>query len=180
MTDNQLKYPIGLFDNPSVITDDLITEWISVLASFPQNIESETKHLNDEQLDKPYRPEGWSIRQVVHHCADSHMNSFIRIKLALTEENPTIKPYFEERWAELPDSGTMPISSSLKIIEGVHERWVALLQSLTNDQWKRTFIHPEHGKVFSIDAMTGFYAWHCQHHLAHIYLAKKTIEIVSE
>jgi hypothetical protein len=173
MADNQLKYPIGLFVNPPVITDEFISEWISVIASFPQHIESETKYLNDQQLDTPYRHEGWTIRQVVHHCADSHMNSFIRIKLALTEENPTIKPYLEDRWAELTDSNNLPVSSSLKIIEGVHERWGALLKSLTNDQWKRTFIHPEHGKVFSIDAMTGFYAWHCQHHLAHICQAKK-------
>jgi hypothetical protein len=173
MMENRLKYPIGLFVNPPAITDEFISEWISVIASFPKNIESETKHLNDQQLDTRYRPEGWTIRQVIHHCADSHMNSFIRLKLALTEENPTIKPYLEDRWAELTDSNNLPVSSSLKIIEGVHERWVALLKSLTNDQWKRTFIHPEHGKIFSIDEATGFYAWHCEHHLAHICQAKK-------
>jgi hypothetical protein len=173
-----LKYPLGVFNNPKEINDTILNEWISVISVFPFKLKTEIHSLSEIELDTQYRPEGWTIRQVIHHCADSHMNSFIRLKLALTEEQPTIKPYLEDRWAELPDSRTMSIQSSLNIIEGVHERWVTLLKTLTNDQWKRTFIHPEHGKVFSIDEATGFYAWHCEHHLAHIYQAKKSIEIV--
>lgn len=124
--------------------------------------------LSDAQLDTPYRPEGWTIRQVVHHCADSHMNAIIRLKLALTEEKPVIKPYFEDRWAELVDGKSLPIEPSLKILEGVHKRWVLLLENLTASQFQRTFVHPELGTEFSLAVATANYAWHCEHHLAHI------------
>jgi hypothetical protein len=170
---NELKYPIGKYQKPEVITNEILKNWISDISSFPQKLIIEVRLLSDEQLDTPYRPEGWSIRQVVHHCADSHMNSLIRFKLALTEEQPIIKPYFEDRWAEQIDSKSFSIEPSLKIIEGLHERWTVLLNNLNKEQLARTFIHPEHGKTFSILENIGIYAWHCNHHLAHITSAKK-------
>ena len=172
MNQEQLKYPIGKFVMPVELTADLLEQWISEMALFPERLRNEVRHLSEEQLDTPYRPEGWTIRQVVHHCADSHMNSLIRLKLALTEESPTIKPYMQARWAELPDSKTMPVEPSLKMIEGIHERWVAILRSLTEEQYKRVFIHPEHGREFRVDQNVAIYAWHCKHHLAHITATK--------
>jgi hypothetical protein len=169
----KLKFPIGKFDSPTTITKDILEKWIADIATFPKRLSAEVIHLTDEQLDTQYRPDGWTIRQVVHHCADSHMNSLIRLKLALTEDQPTVKPYFEERWAELPDVKNMPIEPSLKMIEGIHERWAVLLNNLTEEQYERTFIHPEHGKIFRVDENIGVYAWHCNHHLAHITETKK-------
>ena len=165
---DQLRFPIGKYINTTVIDSNGLKNFIADIQSFPKCLNEEVAHLNDAQLDTPYRPEGWTIRQVVHHCADSHMNSLTRFKLALTEDSPTIKPYYEERWAELADSKFTPIESSLKLLEGLHERWVALLNSLTELQLKRNFIHPEHGKSFQLDENIGVYAWHCNHHLAHI------------
>ncbi len=173
MTTEQLKYPIGRFEQPAKITKDILAQWISDIASFPARLKNEVIHLKNEQLDTQYRPDGWTIRQVVHHCADSHINSFTRLKLALTEDQPTIKPYYEERWAELADSKNMPIAPALKMIEGTHERWTFLLNNLTQEQHAKVFIHPEHGKTFRIDENIGVYAWHCNHHLAHITETKK-------
>lgn len=170
---NDLKYPIGKFQKQEVITNEILQNWISDISSFPQKLFNEVNLLSDEQLDTPYRPEGWSIRQVVHHCADSHMNSLIRFKLALTEEQPIIKPYVEDRWAELIDSKYFSIEASLKIIEGLHERWTVLLNNLNEKQLARTFVHPEHGTTFSILENIGIYSWHCNHHLAHITNVKK-------
>lgn len=169
----QLKFPIGKFERPSSITQEMIQKWISDISSFPARLTQEVALLTDEQLDTPYRPNGWTIRQVVHHCADSHMNSLLRFKLALTEDRPTIKPYREDLWAELTDSLEMPIQPSLLILEGIHARWTELLQSLTAKQLERVFIHPEHGKTFRIDENMGIYAWHCNHHLAHITETKR-------
>ena len=168
-----LKYPIGKFEKPAIISRELIEKWIDAIATFPSRLKKEVDNLNDNQLDTPYRPDGWTLRQVVHHCADSHMNSLTRLKLVLTEEQPIIKPYFEERWAELLDTKSMPIEPSLKMIEGIHERWTVLLNNLTDEQYGRIFIHPEHGKTFRVDENIGVYAWHCNHHLAHITETKK-------
>lgn len=168
----KLKYPIGKFERPTVITKDIVKNWVAEISSFPKRLSSEVQHLTDEQLDTQYRPNGWTIRQVIHHCADSHMNSLIRLKLALTEEQPIIKPYFEERWAVLADSKDMPIAPSMKMIEGIHQRWTVLLNNLTEEQFSRTFIHPEHQKAVSVDENIGVYAWHCNHHLAHITATK--------
>lgn len=173
MTLEQLKYPIGQFESPAKITTAILSQWIADISSFPARLQNEVNHLTDEQLDTQYRPEGWTIRQVIHHCADSHMNSLIRFKLALTEDQPTIKPYYEERWAELLDSKNMPIAPSIKMLEGIHERWSILLNNLTDEQYERIFIHPEHGKTFRIDENIGVYAWHGNHHLAHITETKK-------
>ena len=168
-----LKYPIGKFNQPDTITASNIAQWIDDIAAFPARITKETIALTNAQLDTYYRPDGWTIRQVVHHCADSHMNSLIRFKLALTEDNPTIRPYFEERWAELADSKTMPIESSLKMLEGIHERWTVLLNSLTQSDLARTFVHPQSGQQFQLAENIGVYAWHCDHHLAHITTLKE-------
>jgi hypothetical protein len=175
MNQEQLKYPIGKFEMPVELTVDILEQWISDIALFPERLRNEVEHLNEEQLDTLYRPEGWTIRQVVHHCADSHMNSLTRLKLTLTEDSPTIRPYFEARWAELPDSKSMPVEPSLKMIEGIHERWVTILRSLTEEQYKRVFIHPEHGRQFRVDQNVAIYAWHCNHHLAHITKTKKRL-----
>jgi len=164
----ELKYPIGIFKKPETIKASHIEEWIHTIKNFPESIEQLTEDLSEENLAKTYRPDGWNIRQLVHHCADSHMNAFIRFKLALTEESPKIKPYFEDQWAELPDTLATRIMASLKLIEGLHARWAILLQSLRADDLERIYIHPEHGKKFTLAETIGMYDWHCRHHLAHI------------
>jgi hypothetical protein len=164
----QLKFPIGKFEKPENITNEILSQWKNDIATFPKKIKNEVEILSDNQLDTPYRPDGWTIRQVVHHCADSHINSFIRFKLALTENNPTIKPYYEERWAELSDSKYFPVEPSLKILEGIHHRWSELLDKLTIEDLEKTFTHPEQNKTFTLLENIGVYAWHCNHHLAHI------------
>jgi hypothetical protein len=169
-----LKFPIGKFQKPEKLTKEIIESFIQDIESFPSRLKKEVATLNNDQLDTPYRPQGWTIRQVVHHCADSHMNSIIRFKLALTEDKPTIKPYYEERWAELTDSKILPVEPSLKLLEGLHTRWTVLLKSLKEEDFQKTFIHPEHGREFRIDENIGVYAWHCNHHLAHITTLKKT------
>ncbi|TAF44203.1 MAG: putative metal-dependent hydrolase [Sphingobacteriales bacterium] len=173
MTLEHLKYPIGKFEKPERITKDILAKWISEISTFPTRLINEVNPLTNEQLNTQYRPNGWTIRQVVHHCADSHMNSLTRLKLTLTENQPTIKPYYEDRWAELIDTKNMLIEPSLKILEGIHKRWTVLLNNLTAEQYERIFIHPEHGKTFRIDENIGVYAWHCNHHLAHITETKK-------
>ncbi|AWG22611.1 metal-dependent hydrolase [Flavobacterium faecale] len=162
------KFPIGSFVKPEIINAEQLSIWIESIASFPDRLKAEVQDLSNEQLDTPYRENGWTIRQVVHHCADSHLNSFARFKLALTEDKPFIKPYFEDRWAEMVDSKNFPIASSIKILEGIHLRWTAILKNLSATDLTRTFVHPEHGKSFSLDENIGVYAWHCDHHLAHI------------
>ena len=168
----QLRYPIGKFKSPEGFTSQDIDEWVSVIGRFPAMLKAETANLSDTELQYRYKPEGWSIRQVVHHCADSHMNSLIRYKLALTEEEPTIKPYHEDKWAELPDS-QLPIAPSLQIVEGVHARLTELIRSLSNEQLERTYIHPQQGRKFSLWQVAALYAWHSKHHLEHIKLAKQ-------
>ncbi len=167
----KLKFPIGEFHKPENISTGEITKWIKEIELFPSRVKELTEGLSDEELDQKYKPEGWSIKQVVHHCADSHMNSFIRFKLSLTEDSPTIKPYFEDRWAEMPDYLEVPVSSSIKILEGLHLRWVKLLSSLNQSDLNKEFVHPEHGKRFSVAENIGVYAWHSNHHLEHVKLA---------
>lgn len=164
----ELKYPVGQYKKPDTFTKEILSTAISVIEDFPKKIKQETENLSDEQLDTPYRPEGWTVRQVVHHCADSHMNAFIRLKLALSEDTPTIKPYTEGLWAEMDDTKHFPIYSSFQIIEGVHARWAALLKNMSDIDYNRSFIHPEKGRELSLNESTDMYAWHCNHHLAHI------------
>jgi hypothetical protein len=164
----KLKFPIGQFQKPDFISQNDLKIWIETLENFPSKIKKLTSTLSVEELHWIYRPQGWCIKQVVHHCADSHINSFIRFKLALTEDLPIIKPYEEQLWAELIDGNSNDIFPSLQIIEGVHKRWVLLLKSFGEKELKRQFIHPTNNKTSSLEETIGTYAWHCNHHLAHI------------
>ncbi|MFV8367126.1 YfiT family bacillithiol transferase [Flavobacterium sp. XS1P27] len=168
-----LRYPIGKFIAPEIYSGEYINNKIAEIASFPERLKKEVLQLTEEQLETAYRQDGWTIRQVIHHCADSHMNCFIRIKWALTEENPTIKFYHEDRWAELHDNLTMPVQPTLSFLEGLHYRLAYLMNSLSNEDLEKTFIHPENNKKFKIKEIIGTYAWHGNHHLAHITELKK-------
>lgn len=164
MTD--LRYPIGQFQIPKEVTAKQVQEWIEDIRLLPKQLEEALSGATEQVLAKSYRENGWTVPQLVHHIADSHMNSYIRFKLALTEDEPTIKPYNEAEWAMLPDS-EMPIAASLKLIESLHERWVYLLTSLTDKQLQRAFNHPDSG-LTTLEHAIGLYAWHGKHHLAHI------------
>ncbi len=166
MTD--IRYPVGKFDSKAPITAASRAAAIADLAALPATLRAAIAGLDDAQLDTPYRPEGWTVRQVVHHLADSHLNAYARVRLALTEDNPTIKPYSEQAWAELPDARAMAVEQSLAILDGVHQRWVALLGTLDDDAFARTVVHPEHGRMLSVEFFTAMYAWHCRHHVAHL------------
>ncbi|MBX3283123.1 MAG: putative metal-dependent hydrolase [Acidobacteria bacterium] len=164
---DDLRFPIGEFDTNVVLTPAARKERIEVLRSLPERLAMAVDGLNDEQLSTRYRPGGWTLRQTVHHIADSHATSYTRFKLALTEdESPTIHPYFEDRWAELADS-SLPVSISLTMLSGIHARWVALLESLTEADYQRAYIHPETG-VWTVEKALALYAWHSLHHTAHI------------
>lgn len=176
MTDEaleKLKYPIGKYKAPSNIDSAQMTEWVSKIESFPARLREATEGLTEEQLDTRYRPEGWTLRQVVHHLADSHINAYTRYKLAMTEKRPIIKPYYEDRWAELPEAKNAPIEISLKLLEGVHGRWATALRSLSEEDGKRRLIHPDADNDYVIDSMIGMYVWHGNHHLGHILETKK-------
>ena len=161
-----LRYPVGKFD-PATVVPNRRAEFIQIITDLPANIANAVKGLSEEQLDTPYRPGGWTVRQTVHHVADSHINSYVRFKLALTEdEPPTIVPYYEDRWAELADS-KLPVDVSLALIDGVHKRWATLLDSMTDADFAKMFRHPETGK-WTLDAALALYAWHSRHHTAHI------------
>jgi hypothetical protein len=164
---SDLRYPIGRFERPDGVTPQLRQEWIAQIAAAAAQVRASVRDLSGEQLDTPYRPEGWTVRQVIHHLADSHMNAYVRFRMALTEDNPTIKPYEEARWAELADARTAPVELSLDLLEQLHTRWVLLLQVLTPEQFRLTFLHPERG-VMNLETTLGMYAWHGRHHLAHI------------
>lgn len=168
MNIEKLKYPIGKFHKPEVFTDKIIKSYISEIKSFPKRLRREVEYLSEGQLDTPYRPDGWTVRQVVNHCSDSHMNGLIRLKLALTEEKPVVRPYLEAEWAELKDSSDFPIEPALKVLIGIHKRWTAVLKSLTEEQWQRKLIHPQGDREMTIQEITGHYNWHGNHHLAHI------------
>jgi len=164
----QLRYPIGKFSFPEDISKDDINKWIDVLDYFTNRLERLVKDLSDEQLDTPYRPEGWMIRQTVHHLSDSHHHSYTRFKWALTEDQPLIKAYYEERWAELSDSRTAPIEMSINHLKAVHYKLVYLLKSLNQDDFNKGFIHPETNKLVLLKQNLAMYAWHSNHHYAHI------------
>jgi uncharacterized damage-inducible protein DinB len=165
MTD--LRFPIGKFHFEGSPTDKQKEEALHNIAETPANLRKAVHGLSDTQLDTPYRPGGWTVRQVVHHVPDSHLNSYIRFKLALTEDDPTIKTYAEDRWAELADSKSTPIEISLTMLDSLHDRWVRLLRSLRAEDWKRTFRHPELGPM-PLERNLALYAWHGRHHVAHI------------
>ena len=160
------RYPIGRFEAPEVVAQSELRDAIAVLGETPGLLRNAVEGLGGSQLAVPYRDGGWTVRQVVHHVADSHMNAFIRLRLALTEDWPAIKPYDEKAWAQLHDA-TAPIEWSLELVESLHARWVMLLESLTDEQWKRGFVHPINGRT-TLDVATMLYAWHSRHHIAHI------------
>jgi hypothetical protein len=180
----KLRYPIGEMPMPLTFNRLELDRWISDIEKLPAQLRTAVQNLTVEQLETPYRPDGWTVRQVVHHISDSHINAFVRLKLALTEDNPTIKPYEEQFWAELPDS-KLPIEVSLTIIENLHQKMVAILSCFQLDEatgikglsavnFERTFFHPGSKKTFKIGTLAAMYSWHGQHHLAHIeHLAKR-------
>jgi hypothetical protein len=162
-----LRYPVGKFKFPDAVSADDRHRFIEQIAETPARLRAAVAGLSDSQLETPYRPDGWTVRQVVHHVPDSHLNSYCRFKLALTEDQPSIKGYAEDRWAELADARGGPVEVSLRLLESLHSRWVALLRSLTEAEWKRTFHHSELGPV-RLDQNAALYAWHGRHHVAHI------------
>nr|WP_315191888.1 putative metal-dependent hydrolase [uncultured Flavobacterium sp.] len=164
----KLKYPIGKFTAPENYSVAYLSERIAEIESFPERLKKEVFQLTPEQLETPYREDGWTIRQVIHHCADSHMNCFIRIKWALTENKPVIKFYHEDLWAELHDNLTMPIEPTLSFLEGLHFRLAYLMKSFSESDLNRSFIHPENNKEYQLKEIIVTYAWHGNHHLAHI------------
>jgi uncharacterized damage-inducible protein DinB len=162
-----LRYPIGQFQYDGPLTDAQRQRLIDQIEEAPAKLRAAVEGLSTQQLETPYRPGGWTVRQVVHHLPDSHLNSYMRFRLALTEDEPTIRPYYEDRWAKLDDARHAPIDISLALLESLHRRWVLLLRSLTARDYARTFIHPELG-VVSLDKNVSLYAWHGRHHVAHI------------
>jgi uncharacterized damage-inducible protein DinB len=161
-----LRYPIGTFQFPADVTERNREEWIDQIATLPVRVKETVKGLTEEQLQSPYREGGWTVKQVVHHLADSNLNAYIRFKFALTEETPTIKPFDEASWAELADT-KLSVDVSVQLMEGLHARWEALLRNMKPEDFSKTFVHPVNG-VQSLDYALGLYAWHGNHHLAQI------------
>jgi hypothetical protein len=168
----QLQYPVGRFKMPVDISETELQDAILIIKGLPSKLADAIEGLSKEQLDTPYRPGGWTVRQVVHHLADSHMNAYIRYKLALTEDHPTIKPYKEALWASLPDQHLDP-ALSLSLVKNIHLKWVVIMEDMSDEQWSRTFLHPEHNRVQSLRQTAMLYAWHCNHHLSHILRLKE-------
>ena len=161
------RYPIGKFE-PQPYSAKTRDAWLADIRFLPGMLEDSILNLDEAHLGTPYREGGWTVRQVIHHVADSHMNAYIRFKWALTEESPTIKPYDEKKWAELPDVSHVPVNISLTLLHALHARWYELMRRMTDADWERTLVHPEHGRVFSLWEMLGIYAWHGRHHAAHV------------
>jgi hypothetical protein len=161
------RYPIGKFSFDGSLTEPQKARCLDDIQQTPARLKAAVTGLSDQQLDTPYRDGGWTVRQVVHHVPDSHMNSYVRFKLALTEEEPTIRPYMEDRWAELPEAKTAPIEPSLALLENLHKRWMLMLRAIQPADWKRTFRHPEIG-LMSLEKNLALYAWHGRHHVAHV------------
>lgn len=168
MSNQNLSYPIGQFSIPDGYNVELITSSIATIAALPAEVQKRLDRLSAGQLEQAYRPAGWTVRQIIHHFADSHMNAFVRCKLATTEDWPAVKPYAENLWAEQPDH-QLPVDLSLAILRGVHQRWTTLNQSLQTEDWlSRGYVHPEYGRQVPLWEIIPMYAWHCRHHLAHI------------
>ncbi|WP_231458657.1 MULTISPECIES: YfiT family bacillithiol transferase [unclassified Pedobacter] len=164
----KLKYPIGQFSMPEIFDQKQADIWISEIEMLPNQIRNATKSLTADDLNQTYRPGGWTLKQVIHHLPDSHMNAYIRFKLAITEDNPIIRPYYEDRWAETEEAKNGDIELSTMLLTALHKRLVAFLRTLKLEDFQRMYIHPEHGKTFTLAYMLGTYAWHGKHHLAHI------------
>src|SRR5687767_2195517 len=161
------RYPIGKYE-PQAFSNELKEQWLADVKFLPQAIESAINNLDEHQLQTPYRFGGWTVHQVVHHVADSHMNAYIRFKLGYTESNPTIRPYEEKAWAETADSKNLPVNISITLLFALHQRWHEFLTSFTNADWQKTVYHPEYKKEFTLWQLLGMYAWHGKHHTAHI------------
>jgi hypothetical protein len=161
------RYPIGKFERPEVLDAQKRRACIATLCALPENLRAAVYGMTDSQIDTPYREGGWTVRQLVHHVADSHMNAYVRTRLALTENWPTIKPYDEKLWAGLPDAKGLPADVSLELVDTLHRRWVALFESLSEEQWKRGYVHPESGR-HTLEQVAALYDWHSRHHVAHI------------
>ena len=171
-----LRYPIGKWEIPSgELTAAQRSAFIDQIAETPARLRQAVESLTEERLTTPYRPGGWTVRQVVHHVPDSHLNSYIRFKLALTEDEPTIKTYHEELWAELPDSSGTPVAVSLSLLESLHHRWVVLLRSISGADWSRKLKHPEVGTI-TLDQLLSLYGWHGRHHVAHVTSLRQRME----
>ncbi len=164
---DDLRYPVGRYEHDGPITQTDLAGWIGAIEALPARLRTAVDGLSDAELDTPYRAGGWTVRQVVHHISDSHLNALARFKLALTEDTPTIKPYAEARWAELADYD-LPVEHGLALVEALHARWTRLLRSLDRDALARTYVHPEHERTLALDWTVGMYAWHGRHHVAHI------------
>lgn len=162
-----LRYPVGPFVPGPDASVERLAAFVGEIAAAPARLRAAVAGLDDRQLDTPYRPDGWTVRQLVHHVADSHVNAYVRLKLALTEDGPTIKPYDEAGWAALPDSAE-PIDASLRLLDALHERWAAVLRAVEPAQWARVVHHPEHARPMSVALLTELYAWHGRHHVAHV------------
>lgn len=169
----KLKFPIGKYKAQEEYSTSLLQEWIREIEDFPNILKEAVLDITPAQLETPYRPDGWTARQVVHHLADSHMNAFMRFKLSLTEDNPIIKPYLENRWAEMSDV-MEPITYSIQILEAVHARWVVILKNMNAEDFERTYTHPQYNKTFTLAYALGLYAWHSKHHLTHIQLCMQS------
>lgn len=167
------SYPIGKFQKPATINDETIQDWISQIESLPDRFRNEVSGLSESQLNTPYRPGGWTIRQLIHHIPDSHINSYVRFHWTLTEDKPMIKAYNEAAWAELSYLKDLDIQTSLDLLAIVHKRWVALMRSLTESDLDKAFIHPEKNEAYQLREVIGMYAWHGEHHLAHVRLVSK-------
>lgn len=163
-----LKYPIGKFNAPNEYSPEMIRQWIQSIDEIPSLLRSAVKGLDDKQLDTPYREGGWTVRQVIHHLADSHMNAYIRFKLTMTEDTPVIKPYIESRWAELEEAKHASVEISLSLLEALHRRWVLFLRSMKEEDFGRKYHHPESKRDFELWTVLALYAWHGVHHLTHI------------
>ena len=171
--ETDLRYPVGKYNLGGPLNEAEYPKLITQIAEAPNALRSAVAGLSPDQLGTPYRPGGWTVKQVVHHLPDSHLNAYTRFKLALTEEQPTIKPYDEAAWAKLPDSQTVPIDVSLTLLDTLHVRWVALMRSMDAADFARTLRHPEHDRVLTLGQMLGLYAWHGRHHVAHITALRK-------
>ena len=163
-----LQYPIGRYVKPELVTPALIDEWIKILEILPLWMDACIENLDSDQLQTPYRAGGWTVQQLVHHVADSHMNAYIRLKLALTEDNPTVKPYDEKAWADMADTHLVPVNISTTMLHALHRRMVAVLKNMKADEWDRTYYHPEHKRNFPVWEIVALYAWHSRHHIEHI------------
>lgn len=163
----ELRYPIGKFSRPATLSTNERASAIEAIAGLPAAMRASISGMSEQQIDTPYRPEGWTVRQTVHHVADSHTQAVARIRMALTEDWPAICPYDETAWAELADARTLPVEISLQILDGVHARWTKLLRSLDDSQWSRGYQHPQSGRQ-TLEQVAALYAWHGRHHTAHI------------